>query len=163
MMDTTFSDESDQFPDNPTGTSGRRDDDDPQAEPSPVDQAPDTLNSSQPPFDTQQNSSRWEETLNKIIPAIVSIRFIGVRNFDTEHQRASQATGFIVDKERGIILSNRHVVQPGPVLAEAILNQSKEEIKLTPIYRDPGELALIMLDRADLAAEVAKLQGLNEW
>ncbi|KAJ3289473.1 serine protease [Borealophlyctis nickersoniae] len=84
------------------------------------------------------NGSRWEETLNNIIPAIVSIRFIAVRNFDTEHQRASQASGFVVDKVRGIVLSNRHVVQPGPILAEAILNHSKEEIKLIPIYRDPG-------------------------
>ncbi|KAJ8325914.1 hypothetical protein O5D80_005558 [Batrachochytrium dendrobatidis] len=83
------------------------------------------------------NSPRWEETLNKIIPAIVSIRMICVRNFDTESQRTSQATGFIVDKKQGIILSNRHVVQPGPILADMILNQSKEEVRLTPIYRDP--------------------------
>ncbi|KAJ3036416.1 hypothetical protein HDV00_002739 [Rhizophlyctis rosea] len=51
--------------------------------------------------------SQWERTLHQIIPAIVSIRFIAVRNF-------------------------------GPVIAEGILNHSKEEIKLTPIYRDPG-------------------------
>ncbi|KNC98547.1 uncharacterized protein SPPG_06237 [Spizellomyces punctatus DAOM BR117] len=83
------------------------------------------------------NSSQWEQTLKNVIPAIVSIRFISVRNFDTEYQRASQASGFIVDKTRGIVLTNRHVVQPGPILAEAILNESKEEIQLTPIYRDP--------------------------
>ncbi|KAI8924402.1 hypothetical protein BC831DRAFT_465774 [Entophlyctis helioformis] len=83
------------------------------------------------------NSPRWEQTLNSIIPAIVSVRLIAVRNFDTETQRTSQATGFVVDKERGIILSNRHVVQPGPILADAVLNKSKEEVRLTPIYRDP--------------------------
>ncbi|KAJ3408213.1 serine protease, partial [Chytridiales sp. JEL 0842] len=83
------------------------------------------------------SSEKWEETLKRIIPAIVSIRFISVRNFDTEHQRSSQATGFVVDKERGIILTNRHVVTPGPILAEAIFNPSKEEIELKPIYRDP--------------------------
>ncbi|KAJ3103726.1 serine protease [Phlyctochytrium planicorne] len=81
--------------------------------------------------------SKWEKTLAKIIPAIISIRLIAVRSFDTDHQGASQASGFIVDKERGIILSNRHVVHPGPVLAEGIFSQSKEEIKLIPIYRDP--------------------------
>ncbi|KAJ3293734.1 serine protease [Rhizoclosmatium sp. JEL0117] len=83
------------------------------------------------------SSAQWEKTLTRIIPAIVSIKMIVVRAFDTDSQKSSQASGFVVDKERGIILSNRHVVHPGPILAEAIFNQSKEEIKLTPIYRDP--------------------------
>jgi S1-C subfamily serine protease len=85
-----------------------------------------------------QDSPKWEKTLKEIIPSIVSIRSITVRSFDTEVQRTSQATGFVVDSELGIILSNRHVVQPGPILADAIFNQSKEEVKLIPVYRDPG-------------------------
>lgn len=92
----------------------------------------------------QIESPKWESTLNRIIPAIVSIRSISVRNFDTESQRTSQASGFVVDHERGIIMTNRHVVQPGPILAEAIFTQTKEEVKLTPIYRDPG-ICLIIL------------------
>ena len=57
----------------------------------------------------------WEETLNKrVIPAVLSIRTMAVRWFDTERQRTSQASGFIVDAEMGIILTNRHVVTPGP-------------------------------------------------
>ncbi|KAI9096060.1 trypsin-like cysteine/serine peptidase domain-containing protein [Phlyctochytrium arcticum] len=114
------------------GFAGRPgDDDESTAGPAP-DQLSDLYNSRH-----NANSSQWEETLKHVIPAIVSIRFISVRNFDTEHQRASQASGFIVDKTRGIVLTNRHVVQPGPILAEAILNESKEEIQLIPIYRDP--------------------------
>ncbi len=35
------------------------------------------------------------------------------RSLDTESQGVSHATGFVVDKERGIILTNRHVVTPG--------------------------------------------------
>src|SRR5690606_6143690 len=55
---------------------------------------------------------------------------------DTERNTSSQATGFVVDAERGLILTNRHVVTPGPVRARAIfLNQ--EEVDLQPIYRDP--------------------------
>jgi S1-C subfamily serine protease len=46
------------------------------------------------------------------------------------------ATGFIVDVKRGIILTNRHVVSPGPIVASAILT-NYEEIDLNPIYRDP--------------------------
>ncbi|TPX36338.1 hypothetical protein SmJEL517_g01515 [Synchytrium microbalum] len=79
----------------------------------------------------------WESTLKSTISSLISIRNIAVRTFDTEKQRASQASGFIVDKTRGIILTNRHVVQPGPTLAEGILTESKEEVQLKAIYRDP--------------------------
>ncbi|RHY37848.1 hypothetical protein DYB25_008934, partial [Aphanomyces astaci] len=46
------------------------------------------------------------------------------------------ATGFVVDAERGIILTNRHVVGAGPIDAEAIF-QNNEEVRVVPIYRDP--------------------------
>ena len=35
------------------------------------------------------------------------------RAFDTEAAGSSYATGFVVDKKRGIILTNRHVTTPG--------------------------------------------------
>jgi pro-apoptotic serine protease NMA111 len=42
----------------------------------------------------------------------------------------------VVDAERGLILTNRHVVMPGPVVAEAVF-LNHEEVELTPVYRDP--------------------------
>jgi len=42
----------------------------------------------------------------------------------------------VVDAERGLILSNRHVVSPGPVVAQAVFT-NYEEVELEPIYRDP--------------------------
>jgi pro-apoptotic serine protease NMA111 len=36
------------------------------------------------------------------------------RAFDTDWNQSTQATGFVVDAERGIVLTNRHVVMPGP-------------------------------------------------
>ena len=81
-------------------------------------------------------SADWAETLAGIAPGVVSIRVDGTRAFDTEWNQSTQATGFVVDAERGLILTNRHVVMPGPVVAVAIfLNQ--EEVELTPVYRDP--------------------------
>jgi S1-C subfamily serine protease len=41
-----------------------------------------------------------------------------------------------VDAEHGIILTNRHVVTPGPVKAFATF-LNREEVELEPIYRDP--------------------------
>jgi S1-C subfamily serine protease len=48
----------------------------------------------------------------------------------------SYATGFVVDLELGLILTNRHVVTTGPVTADAVL-LNKEEVELQPIYSDP--------------------------
>lgn len=81
-------------------------------------------------------SARWQATLEQAVPAVVSIRVTAVRDFDTEDAGISQGTGFVVDAERGILLTNRHMVHAGPVLAEAVL-LNNEEIELQPLYRDP--------------------------
>ena len=41
-----------------------------------------------------------------------------------------------VDKLRGLILTNRHVVTSGPVTAEALF-QNREEVPVLPLYCDP--------------------------
>lgn len=55
-------------------------------------------------------SPQWEATLDRIVPAVVSIKVTATRAFDTETAGSSVATGFIIDAERGLILTNRHVV-----------------------------------------------------
>ncbi|PCJ48642.1 MAG: hypothetical protein COA74_08005 [Gammaproteobacteria bacterium] len=81
-------------------------------------------------------STSWKNTIDKITSSIVSIQLEVTRAFETSRPMISQGTGFIVDAERGIIMTNRHIVQPGPVTATAIfINQ--EEVDLKPIYRDP--------------------------
>ncbi|XP_057433604.1 protease Do-like 7 isoform X2 [Lotus japonicus] len=90
-----------------------------------------------PPF--QENAvtaEDWRKALNRVVPAVVVLRTTATRSFDTESAAASYATGFIVDKRRGIILTNRHVVKPGPVVAEAMF-LNREEVPVHPIYRDP--------------------------
>lgn len=81
-------------------------------------------------------AASWEPTLERVVPSVVMIRSYAPRAFDGRGAGSSFATGFVVDAERGIILSNRHVVRVGPLVAEGIL-QNDEEIELTPIYRDP--------------------------
>lgn len=92
----------------------------------------------------------WAGTLERISTGVVSIRVDSTRAFDTEWNSSSQATGFVVDAERGLILTNRHVVTPGPVVAEAIF-LNNEEVRLTPIYRDPvHDFGFFQYDPADL-------------
>ncbi len=78
----------------------------------------------------------WDKTLSRVAPSVVTIEIDQARAFDTEWNESSQATGFVVDAERGIILTNRHVVTPGPVVATAVF-QNREEVELKPVYRDP--------------------------
>jgi len=78
----------------------------------------------------------WSRTLERIASGVVSIQIDGVRAFDTEWNTSAQATGFVIDAARGLILTNRHVVTPGPVTAQAVF-QNREEVPLYPVYRDP--------------------------
>jgi S1-C subfamily serine protease len=78
----------------------------------------------------------WAVTLERIANSVVSIEVDATRAFDTEWNTSAQATGFVVDAERGLILTNRHVVTSGPVTAEATF-LNREEVQLYPVYRDP--------------------------
>ncbi len=78
----------------------------------------------------------WEETLAAVAPSVVSLEVTATRDFDTELASTVIGTGFVVDAARGIILTNRHLVYPGPVSATATFIDD-EEVALTPLYRDP--------------------------
>ena len=80
--------------------------------------------------------ANWAQTLERIASGVVTIQIDGTRAFDTEWNTSAQATGFVIDAKRGLILTNRHVVTPGPVTAQATF-QNREEVQLYPVYRDP--------------------------
>ena len=80
--------------------------------------------------------ANWAQTLERIASGVVSIQIDSTRAFDTDWNSSGQATGFVIDAQRGLILTNRHVVTPGPVTAQAIF-QNREEVELLPVYRDP--------------------------
>jgi S1-C subfamily serine protease len=78
----------------------------------------------------------WQATIDRVSPSIVEIHVVAPRAFDGGAPGHATATGFVVDAERGLILTNRHVVQPGPVRAQAIFLDN-EEVDVRAIYRDP--------------------------
>ena len=88
------------------------------------------------PQSTATITPSWETSLERAINAIVSIKATHVRSFDTESTGAYNATGFVVDAEQGIILTNRHVVSPAPITASVVF-ANYEEVEVIPIYRDP--------------------------
>jgi S1-C subfamily serine protease len=99
---------------------------------------------------TAAEDRAWVDTLERISSGVVSIRVDATRAFDTEWNASTQATGFVVDADQGLILTNRHVVTPGPVVAEAVF-RNNEEVRLTPVYRDPvHDFGFFRYDPAEL-------------
>jgi S1-C subfamily serine protease len=103
----------------------------------------------------------WERTLDGAVPSVVMIKTYSPRAFDGKGAGAGNATGFVVDAEQGIILTNRHVVRPGPVVAEAVF-QNNEEVALVPIYRDPvHDFGFFRFDPADVRFQKLKALSLR--
>ncbi len=82
------------------------------------------------------SKKNWNDTVKLVSSGVVSIQTDVPVSFDGKWNSSSYGTGFIVDAVRGIILTNRHIVTPGPVTAKAILINN-EEIDLKPLYIDP--------------------------
>ena len=81
-------------------------------------------------------TAEWQETIQRVVRNVVSIRFCAPCSFDTDPALTSEATGFVVDAERGYILTNRHVVGSGPFWGYCIFD-NHEEVDAYPVYRDP--------------------------
>lgn len=73
-----------------------------------------------------QDPGKWQATLETVISSVVSIHFSRPRPFDTDLSTCSQATGFVVDAEKGYILTNRHVVCPGPFTGYCVFDNHEE-------------------------------------
>ena len=56
------------------------------------------------------DTAEWQATIEKVVRNVVSIHFCQTCSFDTDAAISSEATGFVVDAEKGYILTNRHVV-----------------------------------------------------
>lgn len=85
---------------------------------------------------SSENYLKWQNTISKVVKSVVSIHFAQVAPFDCDPALVSEATGFVVDAELGIILTNRHVVGPGPFVGYVVFD-NHEECDVIPIYRDP--------------------------
>merc|ERR1719424_2162870 len=57
----------------------------------------------------------WSEVIEAVKPAVVELRITVVRSFQDDTAGAHGGTGFVVDAERGLIITNRHVASAGPM------------------------------------------------
>lgn len=103
----------------------------------------------------------WADVVAKAAPQVVSLQISYVRDFIEVNQGASSATGFIVDAEKGIILTNRHVVGSGPVTMTATF-QNLERMDVVPLYRDPvHDFGFLRYNPEDLKRNSPKSLELN--
>ena len=76
------------------------------------------------------DSPEWQATIENVIKSVVSIHFCQTCSFDTDLSMSSQATGFVVDAERGYIMTNRHVVCAGPFWGYCLF-ENHEEVRVS--------------------------------
>ncbi|KAJ2698276.1 hypothetical protein FB645_005682 [Coemansia sp. IMI 203386] len=99
---------------------------------------------------TKTTAPSWNTIQERLRDSIVAIECTGAFDFDTRLAGSSNATGFIVDVERGIVMSNRHVMGPGPSYHKGIFFNNVE-VFLQPCYYDPiHDFSLFRYDPADL-------------
>lgn len=78
------------------------------------------------PLTAPADSPEWQATIEKVVKSVVSIHFCQTCSFDTDLSMSSQATGFVVDAERGYIMTNRHVACAGPFWGYCIFDNHEE-------------------------------------
>lgn len=52
---------------------------------------------------TPSSFGEWQDTIQKVVRNVVAIRFCQTCSFDTDGALTSEATGFVVDSERGYV------------------------------------------------------------
>jgi hypothetical protein len=57
---------------------------------------------------TGPDTAEWQATIESVVRNVVSIRFCQTASFDTDPALTSEATGFVVDAERGWV----HIIPP---------------------------------------------------
>lgn len=78
------------------------------------------------PMAAPADSPEWQATIEKVVKTVVSIHFCQTCSFDTDLSMSSQATGFVVDAEKGYIMTNRHVACAGPFWGYCIFDNHEE-------------------------------------
>ncbi|KAJ1863373.1 hypothetical protein LPJ73_000530 [Coemansia sp. RSA 2703] len=98
----------------------------------------------------------WDTIQDRLRESIVSIQCNRTMTFDTESAGCANATGFVIDVEQGIILSNRHVMSPGPSYHKGVFFNNTE-VFLQSLYYDPvHDFAFFRYDPKELTTFTPK-------
>ncbi|KAJ2785678.1 hypothetical protein H4R18_000369 [Coemansia javaensis] len=108
-------------------------------------------------------SPSWDTLQDRLRSSILSITSHTALPFDTDDSGTSFATGFVVDAEQGIVLSNRHVMGPGPSYHQGTFFDN-QEVALQPMYYDPEhDFSFFRYDPSELKGPAPKAIRLAPW
>ncbi|KAJ1992715.1 hypothetical protein GGI25_002046 [Coemansia spiralis] len=89
-----------------------------------------------PEMEKEAPQYSWNTIQERLRTSVVSITMSFPTAFEEVRAHNAYATGFVVDSELGIIMSNRHVMGPGPSYHKATFFDN-QEVHLQPAYFDP--------------------------
>ncbi len=104
----------------------------------------------------------WTDQIAAFKPMVVNIETASEVVFETESKGTSFATGFVVDAERGIIATNRHVTGSSPAYVKINFHDgSFTEANI--LYYDPThDFGFYKIDPAEVEFELKAVE-LGEW
>lgn len=79
----------------------------------------------------------WKASMDHAMQAIVTIHTATPFSFGNDLKWCSQGTGFVVDIDIGIIITNRYMVNEAPMHARAVFQSGACQCPITPLYIDP--------------------------
>jgi len=91
----------------------------------------------------------WQGVVDSARPAIVALHVMAVRSYQDDAAGSHGGTGFVVDAERGLLITNRHICTCGPERSSATFvgSPSMEELPVDIAYVDPGhDFAILRFD-----------------
>ena len=111
---------------------------------------------------TANAEHNWTEQIASFKPMVVNIETASEVVFETESKGTSFATGFVVDAERGIIATNRHVTGSSPAYIKINFHDgSFTEAKI--LYYDPThDFGFYKIDSAEVDFELQSVT-LGKW
>ena len=84
----------------------------------------------------QEKANPWALAIRKTFNSIVKLEYIQAKDHNGILASHYTASGFVVDAERGIILTNKHAGVEKAVIARARFDNG-DSVSLTPLYCDP--------------------------
>lgn len=75
----------------------------------------------------QGDADGWERVIKKVRPAMVTLHLDSLINLDRGGAGCAFGSGFCVDAEMGLLLTNRHVVTRGPSSILVEWGETREE------------------------------------
>ncbi|KAI9143414.1 hypothetical protein BKA69DRAFT_1026590 [Paraphysoderma sedebokerense] len=115
-----------------------------------VDQKSTISHSKIPTATPSANDDKWNAVIEKAIESIVSIKYCVTSYFDSYKPGRYSATGFIVDVDNALILTNKHVCTDAPWMGKVSFRNS-EEVDARVVYRDPiHDFGILQFDKASV-------------